>query len=212
MCLRSLFLSSVSMSTFPRPIFLPISPAKGMEVLNITGVLVSAAVNFSCSFTLGLWPANIWAFCWHMAWTSCKAGVKDRWTEVLLWGVSSGLADVLCRVTFSGLAGIALKGVVDNCLPGARLAAVLSVFVPEMMPRGVVCSAKTSSSLEWLCIWWECLWFLSATSSSDWEPPSLSVDSLCWRYKRDRRFDSARFGVSQCPREAESSSSWNEPS
>lgn len=195
------------MSTFPRPIFLPISPAKGMEVLNLTGVLVSAAVNFSCSFRLGLWPANIWAFCWHMAWTSCKAGVKERWTEALLWGVSSGLADVLCSVTFSGLA--ALKGVVYNCLPGARLSAVPSTFVPEMMPCGV---AKTSSSLEWLCIWWECLRFLSATSSSDCEPPSLSVESLCWRYKRDRRFASARFGVSHCPREAESSSSWNEPS
>lgn len=59
MCLRFLFLSSDSMSTFPRPIFLPISPASGIKALGITGVTARAGVDFRCSLRLGLWPTNI---------------------------------------------------------------------------------------------------------------------------------------------------------
>lgn len=211
-CLRFLFFSSVSTSTFPRPIFLPINPDNGMEVLNVTGVSVSAAVDFSCSIRLGLWPANIWALCWHIAWTSCKAGVRQRLTGVLR-GVASGLATVVLKgVTFSGLAVVDLSGVAQICFAAATLSAV--ILLSHLTKRtlwGVAVPSKTSSSLHWL--WhWRGPCFLSAGSSSDWEPPSLSVESLCWRCKRERRFASARFGVSQFPLEAESSSSRNEPS
>lgn len=187
MCQRLLFPSSVSMSTFPRPIFLPISPASGMVVLNFAGVAASSAVDLSCSCRLGLWPANMWAFCWHMAWTSCKAGVRERSAEVVLRGVTSGLAGVV--------------------LQGVRLFPHLT----GRPVRGVAPSAKTSS-LDSLVHWWRCWRLLSVGSSSDWEPPSLSVESLCCRCKRERRLASAWFWVSVSLLEAESSSSWKEPS
>lgn len=211
-CLRFLFFSSVSMSTLPRPIFLPISPAKGIVVLNVSGVSESAAVDLSCSFRLGLWPTNIWAFCWHIAWTSCRAGVRERLTGVVLRGVRSGLAGaVLIGVMFSGLVVVALSGVAYSCFAEAKPSEVrVLAHLTERTLRGVALSAKTSSSLERL--WCLCSCFRSVTSSSDWEPPSLSVESLCWRCKTERRFASARFGVLQFPLEAQSSSSWKEPS
>lgn len=205
MCPRFLFLSSVSMSTFLRPIFLPISPASGMVVVKVTGVWASASVDFSCSFRLGLWPTNIRELSWHMAWISCRAGVRERLTGGSLRGVASRLTGAVFRgVRFSGLAVVDLIGVASSCLAKVQQSDVmLSLHIAE---RALW---EKTSSVERL--WRSCLCFLSAGSSSDWEPPSLRVESLFWRCKRERRLASVRFGVSGFPLEVDSSSR-NEPS
>ena len=225
MCQRFLFFSSVRTSSLPTPIFLPMRPIRGMLVLMATGVSTSATAERSSSSKLGIWPCVMETFRWHMARTSCRAGVSaterhSRPAGMLRSGVA--LRPAAAALEQGGVSLLVMgvqRGVAVSCLAEIRLRGVfwLPSFRP-VEPDGVVSVTRnTSSTLQglwqterhlppgWVCPTWR-------PSSSDWEPPSRSVESLCCRWRRERRFPSDRCSVSAPRPEEESSSSWKEPS